>query len=75
MLLYNIHASINIKSHKKGLVSDGYLLRLQMEIQKYITERSWLEELNSSKHPRSTYGIYYPRVYGKAHSQYKKRWK
>jgi len=71
-LNYNIHASINYKSGRKGLVNDNSLLFTQKCIQFRIfpgTSESF-ETLIIATRPQNTYGLYYPKVYGKQHSQY-----
>lgn len=64
-LKYNIHHAINFRSWRKGLANDFLI--------------AWKYTLNlpSAKmmccqHPANTYGIYYPKVYGKKHSFYPK---
>jgi hypothetical protein len=58
----DIHKSINFRSWRKGLAND-FLTTFK---NKYHTVNP------QSDYPAPTYGIYYPKVYGKKHSQYPK---
>ena len=67
-LKYDIHQAINFRSHRKGLASD--FLRFFRFVQNGMCS---ISELKCSTHPSNTYGIYYPGIYGKKHSFYKKK--
>jgi len=63
---YNIHRAINMRSWRKGLVTDESLnfdMKYNFCNSRYLTIYGY---------PAPTYGIYYPNVYGKKHSQYPK---
>ena len=62
-LNYNVHHSINYKSHRKGLVSEPLMRAV------YWSRRRF-SNLTSCQRPANTYGTYYPEVWGKRHSAY-----
>ena len=71
-LKYNIHHAINMRSFRKGLVNDfslNYSL-LNIQFKKAVTIEN--DILSKYKNPSNNYGIYYPNIYGKNHSKYKK---
>lgn len=67
-----IHHVINYKSHRKGLINDSFL---QWNIKKFHEVRKSahvVTYLTCYSYPANTYPVFYPRVYGKKHSQYPK---
>lgn len=68
---YNIHQAINKRAHRKGLVNDKSLNFTFIQIQFHGADPMRGGKLFIESHPPSTYGIYYPSVYGKKHSSYK----
>lgn len=76
-LPYNIHASINYKSWRKGLVNDRSLLFNQLADYLRVNGHDYIgikfdPVLVATEMPRNGYGIYYPNVWGKTHSNYPK---
>lgn len=67
---YNIHEAINYRSHRKGLVN---YLNFKFKAIQYSLTGEIQYPLQINTHPANTYGIYYPNVYGKKHSQYPKK--
>lgn len=62
-LSYNVHHAINFRSWRLGLANDvvyPWKNRLNLPDTK----------MECCQRPRGTYGIYYPNVWGKKHSQY-----
>ena len=66
MTTVNIHAAINYKGWRSGIIS-----RLMEDIKPfYKGQRSYsLDSLESSKYPNNNYGLYHSH-YGKNHSKY-----
>ena len=69
MLKYNVHDAINSRSHRKGLVNDKSLQFTWKEIQFRGAQNSFFK-YSIHTYPANTYGAYYPKVFGKIHSQY-----
>jgi len=59
---YNLHKAINARSWRKGLAND-FLTCYKAKYPIFLPQTSM---------PANTYGIYYPNIYGKKHSQYPK---
>lgn len=67
-LNYNIHLAINYKSIKKGLYNDNSLTYYMKKAAFKLSPDTSFQKYGSR--PANTYGVYYPNVYGKRHSQY-----
>lgn len=65
---YNIHRAINMRSWRKGLVNQDSLNFDLIQYQN--SEFKPRQFTNIFIYPSPNYGIYYPNVYGKNHSQY-----